>query len=134
MAPLVQMDTSMRINTLERMDRGTAWLLGAIALLSSLLAVSVGAQVTPASQDSTQQRSSVPSGYEPPAGMCRIWINDVPATQQPAPTDCVTAVRNRPANARVIFGPDLPKNWKGKKQKIDRSRLPENPIIRRSHE
>jgi hypothetical protein len=124
----------MRINTLERMDRGTAWFLGVVALLSSLLAVSVGAQATPASQDSTQQRSSVPSGYEPPAGMCRIWINDVPATQQPAPTDCVTAVRNRPANARVIFGADLPKNWKGKKQKTDKSRIPENPIIRRSYE
>ena len=134
MAPVVQMHTTMRITTLGNMDRGTAWFLGTVALLSSLLAVSAGAQGTPASQDSTQRRSSVPTGYEPPAGMCRIWINDVPATQQPAPTDCVTAVRNRPANARVIFGADLPKNWKGKKQKIDRSRIPENPIIRRSYE
>ncbi len=134
MAPLVRTDTTMRIITLDKMDRGTAWFLGIVALLSSLLAVSVGAQGTPEQQDSAQQRSSVPTGYEPPAGMCRIWINNVPASQQPAPTDCVTAVRNRPANARVIFGEDLPKNWKEKKQKSDRSRIPENPIIRRNHE
>jgi hypothetical protein len=124
----------MRINTLDRTDRGTAWFLGTVALLSSLLAVSVGAQAPESPQDSAQQRPAVPTGYEPPAGMCRIWINDVPASQQPAPTDCVTAVRNRPANARVIFGADLPKNWKGKKSKNDRSRVPENPIIRRNHE
>lgn len=134
MAPVVRMHTTMRITTLDRMDRGTALFLGIIALLASLLAVSVGAQDMAGRQDSAQQRPSVPTGYEPPAGMCRIWINAVPASQQPAPTDCVTAVRNRPANARVIFGPDLPKNWKGKKQKIDRSRLPQNPIIGRSYE
>jgi len=114
----------MRTTTLVRMDRGTAMKLGLAALLSSLLAVGAGAQ----------QQPVVPSGYEPPAGMCRIWINSVPASQQPAPTDCVTAVRNRPANARVIFGADLPKNWKGKKQKIDRTKRPQNPIIRRNDE
>jgi len=36
--------------------------------------------------------------------MCRIWINGVPPGQQPEPTDCATAVRERPAGARVIFG------------------------------
>jgi hypothetical protein len=30
----------------------------------------------------------------------------VPAGQQPAPTDCATAVRSRPANGRVLFGDD----------------------------
>ncbi len=44
----------------------------------------------------------------PPRGMCRIWLNGVPPGQQPAPTDCATAVRNRPPNARVIFGDDGP--------------------------
>lgn len=48
----------------------------------------------------------IPSGYEPPAGMCRVWVDGVPADRQPAPTDCATAVRSRPNNARVIFGPD----------------------------
>jgi hypothetical protein len=38
--------------------------------------------------------------------MCRIWLDGVPPGQQPAPTDCATAVRNRPANGRVIFGDD----------------------------
>jgi hypothetical protein len=48
--------------------------------------------------------------------MCRIWINQVPAAQQPAPTDCASAVRNRPANGKVLFG-DQPKGKKGKTQK-----------------
>jgi len=48
----------------------------------------------------------VPKEYRPPAGMCRIWLDKVPAKQQPAPTDCPTAVRNRPTNGRVIFGDD----------------------------
>jgi hypothetical protein len=48
----------------------------------------------------------VPASSRPPKGMCRIWIDDVPASQQPAATDCATAVRNRPHNGRVIFGDD----------------------------
>jgi len=66
-----------------------------------------------------QQRPMVPPAYRPPAGMCRIWIEGVPANQQPAPTDCVNAVRNRPVNGTVIFGDDSPKrgNEKSKKGK-----------------
>jgi len=65
------------------------------------------------------QRPLVPPAYRPPAGMCRIWIEGVPASQQPAPTDCVTAVRNRPVNGYVIFGDKAPKrsNEKPKKGK-----------------
>lgn len=48
----------------------------------------------------------IPEGHRPPPGMCRIWLDGVPAGQQPAPTDCPTAVRNRPSNGRVIFGDD----------------------------
>jgi hypothetical protein len=48
----------------------------------------------------------VPKEYRPPAGMCRIWLDRVPPKQQPAPTDCPTAVRNRPSSGRVIFGDD----------------------------
>jgi hypothetical protein len=33
-----------------------------------------------------------------------LWINGVPASQQPAPTDCASAIRNRPSNAAVIYG------------------------------
>src|SRR2546423_11733117 len=59
----------------------------------------------------------VPPGFFPPAGMCRVWINDVPPGQQPAPTDCASAVRNRPANGKVLFGDDPAKNKKGKSDK-----------------
>lgn len=48
----------------------------------------------------------IPASERPPAGMCRIWLDDVPSAQQPAPTDCASAVRNRPAKGRVIFGDD----------------------------
>lgn len=52
--------------------------------------------------------SAVPESHRPPAGMCRIWIDGVPPTHQPAPTDCATAIRKRPMNARVVFGNDAP--------------------------
>ena len=74
------------------------WVLVTVAVFSARL----GAQVPGAGM-------TVPDGYRPPPGMCRIWIQGVPPDRQPAPTDCATAVRRRPANARVIFG-DLSKN------------------------
>ena len=40
----------------------------------------------------------IPADARPPKGMCRIWIDNVPAAQQPAATDCPTAVKNRPTN------------------------------------
>ncbi len=51
-----------------------------------------------------QRGDPVPRGYAPPPGMCRIWIDGVPPGRQPAPTDCATAIRRKPPNARVIFG------------------------------
>ena len=72
---------------------------------------------TPPQQSQGRVDQIVPPGFFPPAGMCRIWINGVPAGQQPAPTDCASAVRNRPANARVLFGDDPPKGKKGKSDK-----------------
>jgi hypothetical protein len=77
--------------------------------------------VKPKSQTTQQTQSRrdpiVPPGFFPPAGMCRIWLNDVPPGQQPAPTDCVSAVRNRPANGKVLFGDDSQKTKKGKSDK-----------------
>jgi len=72
-------------------------------------------------ENTTQQQSNgeqiVPLAFYPPAGMCRIWINQVPAGQQPAPTDCASAVRNRPANGKVLFGDQPPKGKKTKTEK-----------------
>lgn len=47
----------------------------------------------------------VPREMLPPAGKCRIWMDGVAPAQQPAPTDCQTALRQRPANGTVVFGP-----------------------------
>ncbi|HKO17117.1 MAG TPA: hypothetical protein VJU87_12820 [Gemmatimonadaceae bacterium] len=64
---------------------------------------------------------AIPEQERPPAGMCRIWLENVPAGQQPAPTDCATAVRNRPPNGRVIFGDDYVKD---DKKNDDKKKLP----------
>ena len=61
----------------------------------------------PAQKDSSKRGARIPDDARPPKGMCRIWIDGVPAAQQPAATDCPSAVKNRPANGRVIFG-DVP--------------------------
>lgn len=83
--------------------------------------------VKPQTTQQSQGRSDqvVPPGFFPPAGMCRIWINGVPAGQQPAPTDCASAVRNRPSNARVLFGDEPPKGKKGKSDKGKSSKTDE---------
>jgi hypothetical protein len=73
--------------------------------------------VKPQAPQTQRREQIVPPGFFPPAGMCRIWINEVPAGQQPAPTDCASAVRNRPANGKVLFGDDPPKTKKGKTDK-----------------
>jgi hypothetical protein len=67
----------------------------------------------------SKEKIIVPPGFAPPTGMCRIWIEGVPADQQPAPTDCATAVKNRPLNGKVIFSDEKatsPKTSKKKKQ------------------
>ncbi len=78
----------------------------------------------PASRDSGKksQVADVPEDARPPRGMCRIWIDAVPAAQQPAATDCATAVKNRPTNGRVIFGDDYADSSKGKDK--DKLKLP----------
>ena len=69
------------------------------------------------------RQEAVPQRYRPPAGMCRIWLDSVPANRQPAPTDCATAIRNLPPNARVIFSDSASSNRrdKGKPKKPDPS-------------
>src|SRR5437762_14223790 len=78
--------------------------------LSIALVIAVAALGSPsvvvAQQGGSARGRDIPASERPPAGMCRIWLDNVPAAQQPAPTDCPTAVRNRPAKGRVIFGDD----------------------------
>ena len=91
--------------------------------LTITLAFLGGAVLAPAHVAGAQGRGdkkppTIPADSRPPAGMCRIWLDDVPAGQQPAPTDCATAVKNKPQNGRVIFGDDYAtKNDKGDKRK-----------------
>lgn len=73
--------------------------LGMIGILSICVAASAGAQ-----GKSAGQSEDIPDEYRPPKGMCRVWLKDVPPAQQPAPTDCATAVKKAPPNGRVIFG------------------------------
>jgi hypothetical protein len=84
------------------MTRLTLVLLFAMAnAMASAIAAPLSAQA------GGQGNVDVPQGHRPPPGMCRIWIDGVPATRQPAPTDCATAIRRRPQNARVVFGAEL---------------------------
>lgn len=71
----------------------------AILLLLALPAVTEG------QARSGVTRDTVPLTMLPPAGKCRIWMDGVPAAQQPAPTDCSTALRQRPANGTILYGP-----------------------------
>ena len=79
-----------------------------VLVLAALLAggSAIQAQARPQPQD---PKPTVPRTHLPPAGMCRIWLDNVPPAQQPAPTDCASAVRNQPRNARVIFSEELRK-------------------------
>ena len=90
-------------------------------MVRSLIGIlTVGTLVTARSADAQRpkrgERPATQDAPSAPAGMCRIWLDGVRADSQPAPTDCANAMRNRPPNARVIFG----------KQGDQRS-LPHNP-------
>ena len=71
-----------------------------------------------------QASDSVPKAYRPPPGMCRIWLDKVPPKQQPAPTDCPTAVKNKPTNGKVVFGDDY-------KEKSDKDPKKDFPFLKK---
>jgi hypothetical protein len=75
----------------------------ALLCVPSLLAAQTA--VREAAREAPRDTAGVPKGMIPPAGMCRVWVQNVPAAQQPAPTDCVTALRQKAANAKVVWGP-----------------------------
>ena len=67
------------------------------ALILGLAAQPLGAQ--------ERRDEAIPKSAMPPAGMCRVWLDNVAPAQQPAPTDCSTAIKNSPGSgARLIFG------------------------------
>jgi len=74
------------------------------ALAPALLLTLVAFPVTSEAQ-ARGTRDTVPVQSLPPAGKCRIWMEGVPAAQQPAPTDCSTALRQKPSNGVVLYGP-----------------------------
>lgn len=92
-----------------------------VAMSGLFLAAAVPASAQQ-SRDNAKKRSDVPADARPPRGMCRIWIDGVPAAQQPAATDCPTAVKNRPSNGRVIFGDDFADS--GRTSRADKPKLP----------
>lgn len=77
-------------------------LLPVLALCTLAVPLSAGAQARVPVRDSV---AGIPRSMVPPAGKCRIWMEGVPASQQPAPTDCTTALRQKPANGVLVFGP-----------------------------
>ncbi len=80
------------------------------AVLLWIVAAASQAQQAPARSPAQQASKPVlPTEMIPPPGMCRIWLKDVPAKQQPAPTDCATATRTKPANAYLYYGDDYAK-------------------------
>lgn len=80
----------------------SAVLLATSLTLAAPLATSLGAQ-----ERGEPAAPVVPSHLMPPTGKCRIWMEGVAPAQQPAPTDCQTALRQKPANGTVIFGPTV---------------------------
>jgi hypothetical protein len=80
------------------------------------LAVGAALFVAGSSADAQLRRSttvSYPDAQTLPTGMCRIWIEGLPASRQPAPTDCDTARRSQPRNSRIIYGTRRPTNVYG---------------------
>lgn len=72
--------------------------------MKHLAVLIAGLAISAATLEAQGSPASVPDSHRPPPGMCRIWIDGVPPAHQPAPTDCATAIRKRPMNARVVFG------------------------------
>ena len=83
----------------------SSWIIG-LGLVAALALPSTGQAQDRGTGRVKGGDQSVPVNARPPAGMCRVWLDDVPVAQQPAPTDCPTAVRNRSPKSRVIFGDD----------------------------
>lgn len=106
-------------------NMSSRWRLLVAAVVLSLSATADRAWAQSKDKDRDKDRDgkvSIPKEYLPPAGMCRVWMDGVPPQQQPAPTDCASAVRNKPANGRVVYGEDKAKPRKVEELPINRLR------------
>ena len=77
------------------------------AITFALLALAAG--VSEAQGNGRNGRNQgIPPGQMPPAGMCRVWYDNLPPGRQPRATSCDQAERaaSRDRNARVIYGDD----------------------------
>ena len=68
--------------------------------------VLLGIATTPLLAQGRQRSQGIPPGKLPPAGLCRVWYDNVPPGHQPAATSCREAERiaARDRRARVIYG------------------------------
>jgi hypothetical protein len=79
-------------------------------LLPQMATPPIGTRVNPVPHPPVrpweQRNADIPPSERPPPGMCRVWLNNVPANSQPAPTSCSKAIQMHPPNGHVIFGED----------------------------
>jgi len=106
----------VEIGALAGPARQQSWMrnlgLGVVTVGSLLAFASVsGAQqspqpVPPVAPAKQPKPLEIPADQRPPKGLCRNWIDNVPADRQPAITDCPTALKNKTQSERTIFGDD----------------------------
>jgi hypothetical protein len=48
--------------------------------------------------------ASVPAAMRPPEGLCRVWVDGLPADKQEGVSDCAYARAHVPAGGRVLQG------------------------------
>ncbi len=103
--------TAAPYSSVLRDEFGSVWRLKLVRrnVMTAVTAVLVnGLVLAPAAMAQDKPKvikpSEVPESAFPPLGMCRIWLADVAERQQPAPTDCATAIRTMPRDATVLFG------------------------------
>lgn len=100
----------------------------------------VAAPAASAQRPKRNERPANQASQSVPPGMCRIWLDGVRADSQPPPTDCARAMRDRPPNARVIFGkqgdqrslprspaPDTTRPDSDRKGRPDKTKKPDRP-------
>lgn len=61
-------------------------------------------------------------GALPTTGVCQVWIENLPAKRQAAPTDCAKARRNVPPNARVVYEDESTRGGRGRGRPETRQR------------